>query len=178
MTLTSEDEWKIVTPLQTKKNYTGPVPRAIAHGNSGFWEADIIWQRIKEGVENQYCRRNKACSVDSGEGARIHLAQQRRQHWLHFCLRQPLRNTPRILGLRTPTNHVNQYWLIAYLITRATFLADWGIGKVGVAPKEWWHQSSMFLAQQINLKGLTLWNLSAFFYCPTVETPFALRHVL
>lgn len=80
-------------------------------------EKQILYgEGIKEGVENQYCRRHKACSVDSGGGVRIHLAQKCRQPWLHLCLRQPLRTTPYILGPSTPTNHVNQYWLIAYLI--------------------------------------------------------------
>lgn len=82
----------------------------------GFEKRILYGEGIKEGVENQYCRRHKACSVDSGGGARIHLAQKCRRPWLHLCLRQPLRNTPYILGPSTPTNHVNQYWLIAYLI--------------------------------------------------------------
>lgn len=56
------------------------------------------------------------CNVDSSEGVRIHLAQLCEQPWLHPRLTQPLRNTLRIFSPRTPTNHVNQYSLIAYLI--------------------------------------------------------------
>lgn len=82
----------------------------------GSRKVDVIWRGIKEGAENQYCRRHKACSVDSSEGVRIHLAQLCRQPRVHPRPTQPLSNTPCIFWPRTPTNHVNQYWLIAYLI--------------------------------------------------------------
>lgn len=82
----------------------------------GSRKVDVIWRGIKEGAENQYCRRHKACSVDSSEGVRIHLAQLCRQLRVHPRPTQPLSNTPCIFWPRTPTNHVNQYWLIAYLI--------------------------------------------------------------
>lgn len=108
--------WHLTLPLK-KKTAEGKDPKAIIHSNSEFWNEDIIRSGIKAAVKkNQYHKRHKPRCADSGGGLRIHLSEQCRQPWLHRRLRQPRRNTPYILDPSTPTNHVNQYWLIAYLI--------------------------------------------------------------